>query len=109
MKLFRWLTDRFTVRGRALGMLANGIKCAKNNEPKQAIEHYATVIGDRGSPEDVKAMALFNRALVFAASDNEKKAGLDLHLVLGMAGAPATIKKAAREKLVRIQRKNPDE
>ena len=56
-------------------------------------------------PRDVTAMALFNRALVYAASGKLRPATEDLQAILGMPEAIARIKKSARDKLVRMQRK----
>ncbi len=79
--------------------------CAKKNESDHAITHYTGVIDSSSSPRDVKAMALFNRALVYTTIGKELQATEDLKAVLGMPEAITKIKKSANEKLVRMQRK----
>jgi hypothetical protein len=53
-------------------------------------------------PEDVKAMALYNRALAYV-SVNDNRGAEDLNELLGMPGAPAHIKTEAIRKLARMQ------
>jgi hypothetical protein len=79
--------------------------CANKSESDDAIKHYSSVINSTDSPRDVKAMALFNRALVFTTTQKIIEATQDLKAVLCMPEAMAKIKKSARDKLVRMQRK----
>ena len=58
------------------------------------------------TPADVKAMALYNRALVYAPAGEGPKATEDLHMVLAMAEALSDIKTEARRRLVRMQRRS---
>ncbi|MBI2477200.1 MAG: hypothetical protein HYV60_00660 [Planctomycetia bacterium] len=74
------------------------------HEHRSAIEDYTTAIEMHDVPSDVKAMALYNRALVYAAAGDASKATTDLNTVLGMADAVPNIKSEARRKLVRMQR-----
>jgi hypothetical protein len=59
----------------------------------------------RDVPPDVKAMALYNRALVHTAARDNPKAIDDLSAVLAMAEPLAHVKTAAKQKLVRMERR----
>lgn len=105
MNFFKRIASRFTTRGRALIQVDQGMDCANKNEADDAIKHYSDVINSPDSPRDVKAMALFNRALVFTTTEKTLEATKDLKAVLDMPEAMAKIKKSAGDKLVRMQRK----
>jgi len=105
MNFFRRIAGRFTARGRALAQVDQGMICANNNESDNAIKHYTDVVNSLETPGDVKAMALFNRALVYTTIGKERQATEDLKAVLRTPGTIAKIKKSASDKLVRMQRK----
>ena len=105
MNYFKRIAGRFTTRGRALVRVDQGMACANNGEPNFAIKHYTDVINASEAPRDVKAMALFNRALVFTTIGKELQATVDLKAIHNMPEAMTRIKKSARDKLVRMQRK----
>lgn len=105
MSFLMRLASRFTARGRALAKVAKGRVCASKREPDNAIKYYTKVIDTPDSPQDVIAMALFNRALVFTTIGMERRATEDLTTILCMPEAIPKIKKSARDKLVRMQRK----
>jgi len=105
MNLFRKIGARFTARGRALVLIDQGMACANKAQPDVAIKHYTDVINSSNSPSDVKAMALFNRALVYTTIAKEQQATVDLKAILTMPEAMAKVKKSANDKLVRMQRK----
>ena len=109
MNLFRKIAASFTARGRGLALIDQGIACANNAQPDFAIKHYTDVINSPKSPRDVKAMALFNRALVYTTIDKEPLATADLKAILNMPEAMTQIKKSANDKLVRMQRKRKRE
>jgi hypothetical protein len=69
-----------------------------------ALDDYTVVIDMAETPSNVRAMALYNRALVYRALDNESDAVDDLNRVLRMAGVAERIKAEARRKLVRMER-----
>lgn len=71
-----------------------------------AIDDYTMTIGLPDAPADVKAMALYNRALVFAAAREDPRAMEDIDAVLAMQRAPTNVKTEARRMLVRIQRRS---
>lgn len=105
MNLWKRMASRFTTRGRALAKVSNGRNCADKSESDNAIKYYTDVVDTSESPRDVIAMALFNRALVYAAIGKLNQATEDLKAILGMPEANTKIKKSASDKLVRMQRK----
>ena len=109
MNFFRRFVARFTARGRALAQVDQGMVCANNAESDLAIKHYTNVISSSKSPGDVKAMALFNRALAYATIGKELQAKAELTAVLEMPEATAKISRSASDKLVRIKRKQKRE
>lgn len=105
MNFFERIAGRFTIRGRALSQVDQGMDCANKSESDDAIKYNSSVINSTDSPWDVKAMALFNRALVFTTTQKIIEATQNLKAVLCMPEAKAKIKKSASDKLVRMQRK----
>lgn len=105
MNLWKRMASRFTTRGRALAKVSKGRVCAEKGESDNAIKYYTDVVDTSESPRDVIAMALFNRALVYAAIGKLRQATEDLEDILGMPEAIAKIKKSANDKLVRMRRK----
>jgi hypothetical protein len=78
---------------------------AKKHDHEGAIDDYTATIDMDGIPPDVKAMALYNRGVVHAAAGNNPKAVDDLNAVLAMAEPLERVKTAARQKLVRMERR----
>ena len=64
---------------------------------------YTTAIEHADASEDVKAMALYNRALLFAAEGNNDQALADLTAVMEMPLPLHEIKLAARRRLERLR------
>ncbi len=77
---------------------------ARNHDPNGAIDDYTLAIDMPNALPNVKAMALYNRALVYAAAGDRPKAIADLNVVLAMTEQLTEIKTEARRKLVRMQR-----
>jgi hypothetical protein len=109
MRLLRWLKGSFSDRGHALSHYRLGIRHAKKHEHQRAIDEYTAAIDALDAPHDVRAMALHNRALVYAASGDEARALNDLREVIDAAQSPGHVKTAARQKLLRISRRRPTE
>jgi tetratricopeptide (TPR) repeat protein len=105
MNFIKWWTGRFTVRGKAMANVRKGIECAKSHDSENAVKLYSETIHARETPSDIKASALFNRALVYASTGNEPKAKEDLNQILAMKDDLPDLKSAARQRLVRLQRK----
>ncbi len=105
MNLFYRVIGCFSKRQQAFWLYRRGGSSAKKHDHQSAIEHYTTVIAMAAPPADLRAMSLYNRALVFAATDDTKKAIADLRSVLASPGAPEDVKTEATRKLVRIQQR----
>jgi hypothetical protein len=56
-------------------------------------------------PVDLKSMALFNRGLAYSQNQKMELAIQDFKEVLAMAGAPANVTSAARERLERLRKR----
>jgi len=109
MSLLKWLKSLFTGRGKALLLYRRGMARAKKHDHQGAIDDYTALIDMPNTPPDVKAMALYNRALVYsadAADENNSKAIKDLNMVLATAKAPTDVKTEARRKLERMKRQS---
>ena len=55
------------------------------------------------TPADVKAMVLYNRALVHVATGDDQRAVDDFDAVLTMDEAPVHVKTMARQKLAKMK------
>jgi hypothetical protein len=76
---------------------------AKKHDHQGAIDNYTAAIDTPDTPPDVKAMILYNRALVYATVKEGPKATKDLNLVLAMNEALVNIKTMARQKLAKME------
>lgn len=101
MNAFRWLTSRFSSRGKALSLYRRGMAKAKKQDHQGAIDDYTTTLGIAETPADVKAMVLYNRALVLVAIGQYRQGADDLDAVLAMEEAPASVKTMARQKIAK--------
>lgn len=77
---------------------------ARLQKHEAAITDYTAVIDMAGVRADVRAMALYNRALVRHTMAREADAIDDLRCVLEMGDVADNIKTEARRKLVRMER-----
>lgn len=76
---------------------------AKKHDHQGAIEDYNKFLHTENTPPDVKAMVLFNRALVHAAVGDDLKGVDDLEAVMAMDEASVHVKTMARQKLARME------
>lgn len=105
MRIVNWLKSRLSSRGKALYIYRRGMLRAKQHDPQGAIDDYTATIDGPETPPDVKAMALFNRALVRCAADEHNPQVIDdLTMVLAMPESLADVKTEARRKLERMKR-----
>lgn len=105
MNIIRNLIGLFTSRGKALTFYRRGMVKAKEDDCSGAIHEYTLAIDMLAAPADVKAMALFNRALMYATNNSQLQAIADLKRILTMDDSLDGIKTEARRKLVRMERK----
>ena len=85
--------------------LQRGMDKANRKDHAGAIHEYTYVIDLPHVQDELRAMALFNRALVYAADDKPAIARRDLEIVASMGSAPERVRNSAREKLKRIDRR----
>jgi hypothetical protein len=104
MKLFSWITGRFSQRHKAMWLYRRGMIKAKLHDHASAVADYTAVIEMASAPANVRAMALYNRSLVHSAIDNDSDAIGDLQKLLEMEGAAGRVLTEARRKLARIRR-----
>jgi hypothetical protein len=103
MKLFpRWLWPR-SIRSEVLSLYKLGLSRTEKRDPKGAMDAYTSAIEQPEAPDDVKAMALYNRALLLAAEGNTIRALADLQSIIKMPSALRGVKLAARRRLERLQ------
>lgn len=103
MNLFkRWLWPH-TARGDAMSLYRRGLACGERKDVAGATEAYTAAIKLPGVPDDVKAMALYNRALVLAAGGAVEQAVTDLQIVMHLPGTLNAVKLAARRRLERLK------
>jgi hypothetical protein len=98
----RWFWPR-SVRKEGLALYKLGMACTDKQDPQGAMDAYTSVIELPDAPDDVKAMALYNRALLFAAEGKTQKASADLEAVMKMPIPPHGVKLAAKRRLERLQ------
>ena len=81
-----------------------GLLHARFKKHQAANAEYSAVIELESVPAELRAMALFNRALVSYAAGAELDAIRDLSEVLAMNDIAENVKTEARRKLVRMER-----
>lgn len=86
-----------------MSLYKRGMAKAKRNDHQDALEDYTTAIRIPGTPADLLAMVLYNRALVYVAAGDEPKGAADLDAVLAMNEALVNVKTMARQKLTRME------
>jgi hypothetical protein len=99
MKILLWLSGRFSHRRRALSFYRRGRARARNHDRQGAINDYTKTISMRDTPEEVKAMALYYRALVHVAAGDEPNGVTDLNRILAMDEGLVNVKTMARHTL----------
>lgn len=103
------LIDRFKAllsrRGKALSWYRAGLARANACDYEGAIQSYTSAIETPDCPADVRGMAIYNRALAYAAVREDIRAADDLAAVLTIPGVPQNIKKEAQQRCARLRRR----
>ena len=105
MKLFRWLFAWRSVRSEALHYYRLGMARDKKGDSDAAIAAYSSAISTANAPDDVTAMALYNRALLFAARGENHNAAADLNAIMVMPTSVRGVTDAAKRRLERFRRR----
>lgn len=103
MNVFQRLSNYFSGRGKAMSLYKQGMAKAKKHDHQGAIDDYTTMIAMPGTPPELIAMVLYNRALVYVAEGDAQKGADDLDAVLAMKKAKADVKTMARQKLAKME------
>ena len=98
----RWLWPH-SVRSDAMSLYREGLEYSERKDSKGAMQAYTLAIELPNAPDDVKAMALYNRALVLAANGTIDQALADLQTVMELPVPLHAIKLAARRRLERLK------
>lgn len=106
MNLIRWIKSWLTHRGKALALYRAGMEKANIRDYDGAIANYSAAILAPDIPNDVKAMALYNRALAYSAVHEDAKASEDLSAMLQMPGLSERMKKEASQRRERIRKRD---
>ena len=106
MNILNWFKSIFSRRELALARYRSGMAKAKKENYSGAIEDYTASIRAPGIPIDVKAMALYNRALAYSAMHDTDNANKDLAEVLKIPGLPENIRTAAGQRQERLRRRS---
>jgi hypothetical protein len=108
MNPLSWLQSSFSVRHNALWNYKRGMARAKRRDHEGALANYTAAIDSTDVTDGVKAMALYNRALVYVAAGDVSKGVDDLDSVLEMEGemAIANVKTMALQKLDKMKSRN---
>ena len=83
---------------------AAGVVRARLGNHTAATDDYTFVVDAEDVEDDLRAMALYNRALTFHAAGKEREATDDLNQLLALPGATSRVKTEARRRLVRMER-----
>jgi hypothetical protein len=103
MNLFKWWFWPRSARNETMSLYKEGMARAEKRDATGAMAAYTSAIERIDGPEDVKAMALYNRALLLAASGKTQLALADLKIIIDSPIPQRDIKLAARRRVDRLQ------
>jgi len=105
MSFLSRLGGLLTRGGREEDQLRQAMEHAKGDRPKKAIEIYTSLVDSKGTSADVRAKALFNRALAYSALRDDERASADLTQVLALPNLAENVQIAARSQLARVRKR----
>jgi hypothetical protein len=105
MSFLSRITGLLTRGGRDDDRLRQALEHAKGNRPGQAIEIYNALLDSSRTSADVRAKAMFNRALAYSSVKDDERAVADLTQVLTLPNLPENIQIAARSQLARVRKR----
>jgi len=79
---------------------------AKKRDYQGAIADYTAALEEPKIPNDVKGMAIYNRALAYSAIHQNENAAADLAAMLQMPGLPDNIRTQAHQRRERLRRRS---
>jgi len=102
--MFWWFERWMPPRTRAALCYRRGVIRARLGSHTDAIVDYTEVIDTQEINDELRAMALYNRALALHSMDRSLEAIEDLKRLQAMPGAAGRVKTEARRKLIRMER-----
>lgn len=106
MNFLNRLSNWFSSSGRDDNQMAVAMELAKDKQPSEAIKIYNELLRSTSATAEVKARALFNRALAHSSMKDDVKAVADLKQLTAMQDIPENVRTAARNQLVRLQNRS---
>lgn len=100
-----WFERLFSRPGSAERLYKEGVEKAKDKDYAGALANYTAAIESKRAPGDIKAMALFNRGLIYSLQGEQGRAEADLDAAIREPAAPAEVVSAAKEKRERLRRR----
>jgi hypothetical protein len=102
MSIWKAITGLFGSKSAHEAQLRQAMAFAKERSFNEALQIYNSLIASPKINADIRAQALFNRALAHSAERRHKEARLDLERILADPAAPANVQSAARLRLQRV-------
>jgi hypothetical protein len=81
------------------------MELARGRKYELAVAEYSSAIELLEVPQDVKAMATYNRSIAYSLMGKESLAAQDLASVLEMEGVPENIRLEARQRQGRMKKR----
>ena len=106
MSFTTWIQSFLSHRGKAISLYRSGMAKANERDYEGAIADYSAAIEMAKIPADVRAMAIYNRALAYSAIDDEVKSVEDLSTLLDLPGVPENIRTAVQQRRERLRRRS---
>ena len=103
MSILKRLANWFSRGGRDDNRLQMAMDHAHAKRPAEAIAVYDSLVTAKGSNSDLRARALFNRALAHSSIKDDQKAIADLEEIITLPGVPENVLAATREQLIRVR------
>jgi tetratricopeptide (TPR) repeat protein len=106
MSFTTWIQSFLSPRGKAISLYRSGMAKANERDYEGAIADYSAAIEMAKIPADVRAMAIYNRALAYSALNDEVKSVEDLSTLLDLPGVPENIRTAVQQRRERLRRRS---
>lgn len=105
MGLLSSLAGLLSRGGRDDNQLLEALEHAKAKRPDKALAIYNGLLAAPVTRPEVKARALFNRALAYSSLDQDDKALADLEKLLATPNIPENVQTAAKSQLLRVRKR----
>ena len=106
MSILNQIAGLFSRSMRDENQLLTGMEHAKAGRTAEAIEAYDVLLKQPSIGSELRAKALFNRALAHSSNHDDTRALADLKTLLATANLPENIQTAARSQMARVKKRN---